>query len=93
MMMLVYTYLFIVNVLAFFMYANDKHRAYYNKRRIPEMLLISLAVFGGAYGALCGMVLFKHKTLHKSFLITVPVSAIVWIALLVLLRLVQQNML
>ncbi len=93
MMMFIYTYLFIVNVLSFFIYANDKHRACFDKRRISEKILLSLAVCGGAYGALCGMLLFKHKTLHKSFLITVPVSAIVWIALLVLLRLVQQNML
>lgn len=84
-MLLVYSYLFAINVLAFFLYASDKHRACYDKRRIPEALLLGLAILGGAYGAGCGMLLFRHKTLHRSFLITIPICLVIWAAILVFL--------
>lgn len=74
------TYLFLVNVLTFGLYANDKHRAYFSKRRTPEALLLGLAVMGGAYGAASGMVLFSHKTKHLRFRIIVPLFLIIWIA-------------
>ena len=85
LMFLLYTYLFAVNVAAFFLYANDKHRAFFDQRRIPEALLLGLAIAGGAYGAGCGMLLFRHKTLHRSFLITIPISLAVWTAIVLLL--------
>ena len=74
----IFTYLFLINVLAFGLYANDKHRAYFSKRRIPEAVLLGLAVLGGAYGAGTGIVLFSHKTKHLSFCITVPIFLIIW---------------
>ena len=80
---LFYTYLFAVNVAAFFLYANDKHRAHYDKRRVPEAWLLGLSIAGGAYGAGCGMLLFRHKTLHRAFLITIPVCLVVWAAVVI----------
>jgi uncharacterized membrane protein YsdA (DUF1294 family) len=81
--LLLYTYLFIINVIAFGLYGLDKHKAYYGKWRIPEAVLLGVAVIGGAYGALMGMWLFRHKTLHQSFRTTVPVSFVVWLLILV----------
>ena len=83
---LFYSILFILNVLAFGLYAWDKHKATYGKRRIPESVLLGFAVLGGAYGALCGMWLFRHKTLHDAFRITVPICFFVWVVVLVLCR-------
>ena len=83
-MFLIYTYLFVINVATFFLYAYDKHKAHYGKRRIPEAWLLGLAIAGGAYGAGCGMLLFRHKTLHRSFLITVPISLAVWATIVLL---------
>ena len=77
-----FTFIFDANVLAFFLYGLDKHKAHYNKWRIPEAVLLGLGAIGGAYGAGMGMILFRHKTKHKSFLITVPVCFIVWAILL-----------
>ena len=80
-----YVYLFVVNVLTFGLYAIDKRRAIYNKWRIPEFCLLGLAVIGGAYGAGSGMLLFRHKTCHLSFQITVPLCFILWMVLLIFL--------
>ena len=82
---LFYTFLFAINVTAFFCYAADKHRACYDMRRIPEALLLTLAIAGGAYGAGCGMLLFRHKTLHRAFLIVVPLFFVLWSALVLYL--------
>ncbi len=70
-------YLFFINSLAFFLYCNDKHRAVYGKWRIPEFLLFILALAGGAFGAMFGMLMFRHKTEKPLFKIGVPVILIV----------------
>lgn len=80
-----YIFLFFINVLAFCLYALDKRKAVYGMRRISEAALLTLAAVGGAYGAGMGMMLFRHKTKHKSFLITVPICFVLWMVILVLL--------
>ena len=80
-----YTYLFVVNVVAYLLYAAVKHRAYYGLWRYPETLLLGIAIAGGAYGAGMGMWLFCHKTLHRAFLITVPLCLLIWLIVLILL--------
>lgn len=60
--MCIIEYVFIVNVIAFFAFCNDKHRARFGKRRIPEFLLFLLILAGGAFGALMSMYMFRHKT-------------------------------
>ena len=64
---------------SFWLYVMDKRYAYYNFWRIPECVLIILAVLGGAYGALSAMLLFRHKTRHQLFSIGVPLCLILWI--------------
>ncbi|MGN1237084.1 MAG: DUF1294 domain-containing protein, partial [Bacteroidaceae bacterium] len=59
------TTLYIANILTFILYGLDKYLAYHNKTRIPEFILLLFSFLGGAFGALCGMILFRHKTLHK----------------------------
>lgn len=78
-----YSFLFCINVITFGLYAIDKRNAYYGFWRIPEAVLLGLAVLGGAYGAGTGMLLFRHKTLHTAFLITVPLFFLIWMAVLV----------
>lgn len=82
---IIYTFLFVVNVLAFGLYAIDKRHARYNRWRIPEWVLLFLAVIGGAYGAGMAMLLFRHKTRHRSFQIIVPVCFVIWLIILILL--------
>lgn len=80
-----YTYLFIINVVTFGLYGIDKKNAYYGFWRIPEAVLLGLAVIGGAYGAGTGMLLFRHKTRHTSFLVTIPLFFVIWLAVLITL--------
>lgn len=76
-----YTILFILNVLTFGLYALDKNHAIYERGRIPEAVLLGLTVIGGAYGAAMGMLLFRHKTRHTAFTITVPIFLVIWLAI------------
>lgn len=80
--LLFYSILFFLNIAAFGLYAADKYLAMCGWRRIPEAVLLGSAVVGGAYGALGGMLLFRHKTLHDRFRITVPVCFAAWMILL-----------
>lgn len=82
---IIYTFLFVINVLAFGLYVIDKRHAYYNRWRVPEWGLLCLAIIGGAYGAGVAMLLFRHKTLHRSFQIIVPVCFLIWLIILVFL--------
>lgn len=80
-------FIYIMSLLTFAMCGWDKHLAVYNKTRIPEFILLLFAFLGGAFGALCGMILFKHKTLHKMFLICVPIFLVLQLTTVILFRL------
>lgn len=75
-------YLIGVNVLTFLLYGIDKWKARREKWRIPEDTLIWLAIAGGSIGALLGMYLFRHKTQHRKFTLSVPVILLVQVALI-----------
>lgn len=68
-------YMVVMNIVAFLLYGLDKRKAVKDERRISEATLISLAVLGGAFGALLGMKIFHHKTKKTKFKITVPLFA------------------
>ncbi|WJH35000.1 DUF1294 domain-containing protein [Paenibacillus sp. CC-CFT747] len=68
----IWGYLGILNAVAFLMMYSDKKRAKRKRRRIPEARLFLTAALGGALGILLGMKQFRHKTLHASFTIGVP---------------------
>lgn len=74
------TYLIIINVIAFMLYAFDKLAAKRGWRRIRESTLLLLAAFGGSAGALALMYLFRHKTRHLKFKLGVPALLVLQIA-------------
>lgn len=83
--------IFSMSLLTFALFGLDKHRAVYDKRRIPEALLLVAAALGGAFGALCGMIFFNHKTEKRPFLICVPVFLFLQLALDILCRVCLSN--
>ena len=65
-------YLFVLNLLAFFLMALDKSKARRGVRRIPEKVLFLTAALGGSLGAILAMAAFRHKTRHLSFVVGLP---------------------
>lgn len=69
---LIIYYFVAINIVAFFVYGIDKLKAKRNRWRIPESTLLLLAVIGGSVGALLGMKVWHHKTMHKKFTYGIP---------------------
>lgn len=69
---MVFWYYVIINIVAFFVYEQDKQNARRYKRRIPENTLLLLGILGGGIGSLVAMYSLHHKTRHKNFVILVP---------------------
>ncbi len=67
---IVIIYAAIMNITAFVLFASDKRRAENGEERIPERRLFKYMWLGGAPGAGAAMLLYRHKTQHKSFTIT-----------------------
>ena len=65
-------YLIAFNTASFIMMGIDKNAAIKGNYRIPERTLMALSAFGGSLGAITGMLVFRHKTKHKKFVIGVP---------------------
>ena len=74
-----------INVLTFVIYGIDKWKAKRAKWRIREAALLGLAVLGGTIGALLGMKVWHHKTMHKKFKYGLPLILLVQIALIYLI--------
>ena len=65
-------YLLVINLEGFALMGIDKSRARRGRRRIAEATLFIVAALGGSLGVLCGMYAFRHKTLHTSFTVGIP---------------------
>lgn len=79
-------WLLLVNLVTFLVFGFDKWKAKWKEnhasaRRVPEKTLFLLSAAGGSVGALAGMKVFHHKTLHRSFRFGIP--AILLLQLLV----------
>ena len=74
--------LIVINVLTFFIYGIDKRKAKQGNWRISEGTLLTLAVIGGSIGALLGMKVWHHKTMHKKFKYGLPLILLAQTALI-----------
>ena len=75
-----------INLVTFLVFGLDKLKAKQKEkrekiRRIPEKTLFLLAILGGSVGALLGMRVWHHKTLHKSFRLGIPAILILQIVI------------
>lgn len=78
-------YLLAMTIVTFFIYGIDKYKARKTKWRIPETTLLWMAIWGGSVGALLGMKVWRHKTLHRKFKYGVPAILIIQIILAILI--------
>ena len=76
-------YLIFINVMTFLVFGIDKWKAKQGSWRISEATLLILAVIGGSIGALLGMKVWHHKTMHKKFKYGVTLILLAHIALLI----------
>lgn len=70
-----------VNTSAVMMTCADKRFAMKGRRRISEKALFTAALLGGAPGMYAAMRLIRHKTLHKRFMIGLPVIMVLHICM------------
>ncbi|MDY3280929.1 DUF1294 domain-containing protein [Dysosmobacter sp.] len=80
-------WLLLISLVTFLVFGLDKWKARRKEkkesvRRVPERTLFLLAGLGGSVGALLGMKVFHHKTLHKSFRLGIPAILILQVLLI-----------
>lgn len=80
-------WLALINLITFFIFRLDKWKARRKAarpaiRRVPEKTLFLLAALGGSPGALLGMRVWHHKTLHTSFRIGIPLILLLQLLIL-----------
>lgn len=68
-MSLILLLLLLLNLTTFIVFGYDKQLAKNKKSRISERSLFLLMFLGGIIGGILGMLIFRHKTSKKSFLV------------------------
>lgn len=71
----------VLSIIGLISMAVDKSKAKRGAWRIPEKVLFAIAFLGGGLGSLIGMYAFRHKTKHTSFVIGIPIGAVVSVAI------------
>lgn len=60
-------YYLILSTIGFMLCSLDKYLATKHYYRISEKTFFILAYLGGAFGIICAMYMWRHKTIKKSF--------------------------
>lgn len=68
----VFYWLIAVNLIGVIVTIHDKLAAMRNAWRVPERTLFLLCILGGCPGVYLTMRMIHHKTLHKRFMIGIP---------------------
>lgn len=74
----VLSWMAIASAVAFLNYGWDKKRAEKDKRRVPERVLLTWSILGGAPGATLAMVAFRHKVRKPSFWLSQAAALGLW---------------
>lgn len=69
-------YFLVVSFYSVMLTCSDKRLAIKGSRRVPEKKLFGAALLGGALAMYITMRTIRHKTLHKRFMIGLPVIII-----------------
>ena len=68
-MLFIFIYFFIINIIGFILIGYDKKMAVVNRYRISEKKLLLIVFFGGIIGSGWAMLFFRHKTSKASYLL------------------------
>lgn len=81
--LLILSLIVLLNLITFIVYGIDKLKARKNKWRKPDSTLMLLAIIGGSIGALLGIKVWHHKTLHRKFRYGIPMIILAQTALVI----------
>ena len=77
-------YFAVISLVTALVTAIDKYKAKKGSFRISEATLFTLAVLGGSLSEYLTMKLIRHKTLHKRFMIGLPLIMILQLVAIIL---------
>ena len=77
--------LFSIAALSVFLTVADKMKAKKGAWRISEKILFLVALLGGAFPMWITMLLIRHKTKHKRFMVGLPLITLLQLLLLLVL--------
>lgn len=86
-------YFLLISVITSCITAADKIKAKKSKHRTSERTLFILAFLGGSVGEYITMKLIRHKTLHKRFMIGLPVIIFLQVSVIIIFILWQTGIL
>jgi uncharacterized membrane protein YsdA (DUF1294 family) len=78
-------FLFALSLVALVLCGLDKAGAMDRSGRVPERILLGVALLGGSPGLIAGMLLFRHKTRKTPFIAAVIAIVVLQLVLLRLL--------
>lgn len=82
----IFLYLTVISLISVIVCVADKSRAKKGKWRIKESTLFLLSALGGSAAMYITMRVIHHKTLHKRFMIGIPLIIIIQATLLISVR-------
>ena len=77
-------YFLVISIVTAIVTAVDKHKAKKGAFRISEATLFILAIVGGSLGEYLTMRAIRHKTLHKRFMIGLPLIMLLQLVAIIL---------
>lgn len=78
-------YILCISLVTAIITAYDKRAAKkYPKHRVPENVLLILAIAGGSVAELLTMLKIRHKTKHKKFMIGLPVIIVLQMIVIII---------
>ena len=83
---IIFLYLTVISLISVIVCVADKSRAKKGKWRIKESTLFLLSALGGSAAMYITMRVIHHKTLHKRFMIGIPLIIIIQVMLLISVR-------
>ena len=86
-------YLCAISIASVVVCCYDKIAAKHNpKHRIREATLLWLSALGGSVAMLVTMLLIRHKTKHKKFMIGIPAIIVLQVVLVVIFMMFGENL-